>query len=89
MLQMFLKKVCGVVVAPDGFRQDDVHMEHMGHFFVGKGAVALPRGFDAFVRKMLIHGLGVVPEEIVAGGGDESRGIISSGFLQSAFFLKQ
>ena len=51
-------------------------MEYVGNVPVLFPAVAAPLGFHAFFRQKCMHGLGTVPEKVMAGGGDEGRGIV-------------
>ena len=70
------EKFCRIVVAQLRFRKGDVHMEYMANPFVAFRAVAAPLGFHAFFRQECMHGLGTVPEKVMAGGGDEGRGVL-------------
>ena len=70
------------IVASSGLRQGDVHMENVADGLVLLGAVAFPGGFHALGLQKLVHGLGMLPEEIMAGGGDEGRGIFGGDGFQ-------
>ena len=50
-----------VVVAGFGFRQDNVHMEHMANLFLLRCAIAFPLARDTLGSEEIIHGLGIFP----------------------------
>ena len=50
-------------------------MEHMADLLIVLGAIAPPGGVDALFRQEMVHGPGVFPEKILAGGGDVGGGI--------------
>ena len=69
-LTMGIEKCGGFVVTFDGIWQENVHMEHMTHFFVIFAAIAFPGGIYALLTKEIVHGLRTFPEEVPAGRGD-------------------
>ena len=77
MLLLFLyshmrpEKLRGFVVALDGLRQADVHMEHMAHFLPFRRAIEPAGSGNTPFPEEGVHGLGLLPQEIIGGSGQE------------------